>query len=117
MVHVGLILIEVAVDLLLDGGQVHLPQQVEEHAEELAVVPVHVEVPLREHDVPDAHLPDLGLPLQDSATVLGVALEEEGESFLHREMGTYKARMELRSMQYLRLNSTNRCSGSLIPSM
>ena len=30
---------------------------------------------------------------------------------------TYSASMELRSMQYLRLNSTKQCSGSLIPSI
>lgn len=106
-----------AVDLFLDGGQVHLPEQVEEDAEELAVVAMHVQVPLREHYVPDAHLTDLGLPLQDSSAVFGVASKEEGEPFLRESGRTSSARMELRSMQYRRLNSTNRCRGSLIPSM
>jgi hypothetical protein len=48
-------LVEVRVDLILDGPEVYFSQQVEEHFEELLMMAVHVEVPLRQHYVPNAH--------------------------------------------------------------
>lgn len=97
-VHEGGVFCEPGLQVLRDGDEVDLPEQVEIHAEEVAVVAVHVQVPLRQRGVPDAHLPALPLPhLLPKET--RVTAEQEAQLFLDRSSSTSSARMVLRSMQ------------------
>lgn len=97
-VHEGLVFGEVLLEFCDDSDEVDLPEQVEIHAEEVSVVAVHVQVPLRQRDVPNAQLAPL--PFAHSLTAeRDVASEEKGQLFLDGERNTSRARMVLRSMQ------------------
>ena len=67
--HKDLVFIEMGVNFFLNGSEVHFSKQVEEHFEKVIMVAVHVEVPLRQHDMPNTHLPGLGLFFKNFHTV------------------------------------------------
>ena len=67
--HKDLVFIEMGVNFFLDGSEVHFSEQVEEHFEKPIMVAMHVEVPLRQHDMPNTHLPGFGLFFKNFHTV------------------------------------------------
>lgn len=110
-VHEGWVFCESGLEVVGDGDEVDLPEQVEIHGEEVGVVAVHVQVPLRQRDVPDAQLAALPLPHLLPAET-HVLHQQKRQLFLDRQGGTSSARTALRSMQYRMVNSTKQCSGS-----
>lgn len=97
-VHEGLVFCESKLQVIGDGDEVDLPEQVEIHGKEVGVVSVHVQIPLRQCDMPNAQLSALPL-LHLLPAETDVLTEQEGQLFLDRQGGTSRARTALRSMQ------------------